>query len=149
MNIDHEAGIIDTLHTIDTTTQAPQGGPAGTLLVVGDGAIRIPLGPDATRPPNDAGLLRYSTTQGLLEYNDGTRWITGSDEDMAYSKRVDFVTDDLFYRGEALPGTQTNEPEWRIRRLTVANDCDVTEEWANGNANFDKVWDDHLALTYL
>lgn len=149
MNIDHEAGIIDTLHTIDTTTQAPQGGPAGTLVVVGDGAIRVPVGPTSTRPPNDAGLMRFSTTLGTLEYNDGTRWISGSDEDMAYSKRVDFVTDTLFYRGEAVPGTQPNEPAWRIRRLTVAADCDVIEEWANGNANFDKVWDDRLILTYL
>lgn len=149
MNLDHEAGIIDTVQTIDTTTQASQGGPAGTLIVVGDGAIRIPLGPDSTRPAHDAGLLRYSTTLKTLEYNDGTMWISGSDDNMTYTKRVDFITDSLLYRGEALPGTQTNEPEWRIRRLTIASDCDVTEEWANGNANFDKVWDDRLSLTYL
>lgn len=71
------------------------------------------------------------------------------EEEMAYAKRTDFVADDLIYRGEAAPGTPEASPRWRIRRLTIGVDGDVTEEWAAGNAEFTQVWADHLTLTYL
>jgi hypothetical protein len=149
MNFDHDAGIIDAVHTIDTTTPLPQSSQTGTLVVVGDGAVRIPLGPSSSRPPNDAGLLRFNTAFKGLEYNDGSMWVAGSEENMTYTKRVDFITDELLYRGEAVPGTATSSPSWRVRRITIsAVDGDVTEEWASGNANFDKVWDDHLTFIY-
>jgi len=71
-----------------------------------------------------------------------------SEEDMAYAKRVDFVSELLLYRGEAVPGAATNTATWRIRRVTLGVDNDVTEEWADGNANFDNVWDNRLLLSY-
>ena len=71
------------------------------------------------------------------------------EDDVMYAKRVDFVTDDLLYRGEAAVGSAESAPVWRIRRITFgAIDGDVTEEWANGNANFDKTWDGRLGFTY-
>jgi len=75
-----------------------------------------------------------------------------SDDDVPYSKEVDFVSDSLIYRGEAQPGTATSDPYWRIRRMTFTIDAngneDYKEEWADGNANFDNVWDDRLSLNY-
>lgn len=50
------------------------------------------------------------------------------------------------YIGEALPGAATSAPVWRIQRITNA---DNTVLWADGDANFDNVWDNHLTLTYL
>lgn len=70
-----------------------------------------------------------------------------SEEDTMYSKRVDFISDDEFYRGEALVGSQENSPVWRIRRITIINN-DITELWAGGTSNFDKVWANRLALNY-
>lgn len=64
------------------------------------------------------------------------------------TKRIDFVSDSEFYRGEALPGTSENNPAWRISFVVIAGDGDVSEKWADGNSNFDKVWVDRAILTY-
>lgn len=64
------------------------------------------------------------------------------------TKRIDFVNDSEFYRGEALPGTSENNPAWRISFVVIAGDGDVSEKWADGNANFDNVWANRLTLTY-
>lgn len=71
-----------------------------------------------------------------------------AEEDMAYSKRIDFISESELYRGEAAPGTLETSAAWRIRKIVIANDDDITETWADGNANFDNVWSDHLTLTY-
>lgn len=75
---------------------------------------------------------------------------TGSFEDEPmYAKRVDFISDDLLYRGEAAVGSSESAPVWRVRRITFgAVDGDVTEQWAGGTANFDKTWDGRLGFTY-
>lgn len=70
-------------------------------------------------------------------------------DDVIYTKRVDFINDNLLYRGEAVPGTLESAPVWRMRRITIGADNDVTEEFADGDSNFDNIWDDRLGLTYL
>ena len=65
------------------------------------------------------------------------------------SRRTDFVTDALIYIGEAVPGTAESAAAWRIKRLTIAGDDDVTEEWAGGTGDFDKAWDNRASYTYL
>ncbi len=71
-----------------------------------------------------------------------------NEEDMVYSKRVDFVTDNELYKAEATVGSSEASPVWRIRKLVIGSDGDVTETWAFGNANFDKIWADRASLTY-
>lgn len=72
-----------------------------------------------------------------------------SEEDMVYTKRVDFINDSLIYRGEATPGSSDSSPVWRIHKLTIGIDGDITETWANGDSKFDQIWDNRLSLTYL
>lgn len=71
-----------------------------------------------------------------------------SEEESVYAKRVDFVSDTLIYRGESAVGTANAQPLWRICRITIGSDDDVTEEWAGGTAAFDKAWTDRAALGY-
>lgn len=71
-----------------------------------------------------------------------------SEEDQVYSKRVDFVSDTVLYKGEAATGSSEASAVWRIRRITLGADGDATEVWASGNANFDKVWANRVALSY-
>lgn len=71
-----------------------------------------------------------------------------NEEDIMYSKRIDFISDDEFYRGEAVVGSSENNAVWRIRHVTIINN-DVTELWAGGTANFDKVWANRLSLSYI
>jgi len=72
------------------------------------------------------------------------------EEEIVYAKRVDFSADGSYlYRAEAVPGTAESANVWRIRRIDIAqSDGDVTETWAEGNALFNKVWDDRLTYTY-
>lgn len=72
------------------------------------------------------------------------------EDDVMYAKRVDFVSDDLLYRGEAAVGSLPSGAVWRIRRIAFNPlDGDVIEQWAEGNANFDKAWDDRASLVYV
>ncbi len=91
----------------------------------------------------------------LLETNSNHLVITGmmgpagkSEEEMVYSKRIDFVTDDLIYKAEASAGTLDTAVGWRIRKVVIGPDGDVSETWASGNTNFDKVWSNRLTYTY-
>lgn len=52
------------------------------------------------------------------------------------------------YLGWCSPGTvATIEPKFKIKRVSV-NAGITTTEWANGNRNFDKVWDNRAVLPY-
>ncbi len=51
------------------------------------------------------------------------------------------------YYGYALPGAETSEPVWAIQQ--ASEDKGVrTNKWADGNKNFDNVWDDRENLQY-
>lgn len=65
---------------------------------------------------------------------------------MVYSKRIDFVGEDEIYRGEAQVGASENSATWRIRKVLIAPDGDISEKWAGGTAAFDKAW--NLRNTY-
>ena len=64
-----------------------------------------------------------------------------------YTSRTDYIDAATTYEGMAVPGSATSAAVWRIKRVgTVASD--VTVLWADGNANFDNIWDNRLALSY-
>lgn len=71
-----------------------------------------------------------------------------NEEDQVYSKRTDFADATTIYKAEAIPGTQETSASWRIRKLIIASDDDVTEVWAEGNASFDKQWSQRALYNY-
>jgi len=52
------------------------------------------------------------------------------------------------YLGEAAPGSSAAAAVWRIQKFTFSAGGDVSSAWADGNANFDNVWDNRASLTY-
>lgn len=95
-------------------------------------------------------MTDITPTYKVYVSNIGPRGRDGkAEEEMTYSKRVDFEGDDRIYRGEAEVGTINSADTWRIRRITISESGDITEEWANGSANFEHVWDDRLSYSYL
>lgn len=103
-------------------------------------------------PPFRVGVsdirMEYATDGKVGE--QGIQGIQGppGDEEVAYSKQVDFISDDEMYIGEAPPGSATSAEAWRIKYVTIASDGDVSVLWADGDANFDNAWDNHLSLVY-
>ena len=52
------------------------------------------------------------------------------------------------YVGEAAPGTATSAAGWRIKKLTYSGSSVTQIDYADGNANFDNIWDNRATYTY-
>lgn len=69
------------------------------------------------------------------------------DLEMQYNRFID-VVGSYTYIGEADPGTATAASAWRIKRIYDVDGDDYEIVWAEGTADFDKVWDDRLTYSY-
>lgn len=58
------------------------------------------------------------------------------------------VVGGVTYKGYALPGTLNASASWKITRTTVGGGV-TTIEYADGDSQFDNVWNDRATLTYL
>lgn len=67
--------------------------------------------------------------------------------DILGSLKLDQVSSTECYLGEATFAASTSSPLWRIRKINTTVGVDV--KWADGNANYDNVWDDRTSLNYL
>ncbi len=66
-----------------------------------------------------------------------------------YTKRFDKVDEIVSYFGEASPGSDSSSASWKIKKISVQASGDLEILYADGNANFDNVWDNRAFLTYL
>ncbi len=57
------------------------------------------------------------------------------------------INSNTTYKGYALPGSKTSDPVWAIQMVTTDKDT-TSSLWADGNRNFDKVWDKRTELNY-
>lgn len=98
-------------------------------------------------------VTTVDSTQTIIE-SIGTQGVPGppgqsiNEDDLVYSKRLDVVSDYIMYRGEAVVGTPESSPIWRIRKINIAIDGDISETWASGTATFDKTWADRASYVY-
>jgi hypothetical protein len=60
---------------------------------------------------------------------------------------VDEPDSSTAYVGEAALGSATSAAVWRIKRISVSGTV-TTITWADGNENFDNVWDNRASLSY-
>jgi hypothetical protein len=63
-------------------------------------------------------------------------------------QRIDESNPSEIYNGYATAGALTGDPVWAIERVSRRGDV-ISYTWADGNENFDNVWDDRLTLNYL
>ncbi len=62
-----------------------------------------------------------------------------------FALRLD-TAGDIDYVGEASTGTATSGALWRIKRVDSTTGTVI--QWADGNSNFDNVWDNRASLSY-
>lgn len=87
-------------------------------------------------------------TDGVTASVDGLEFEGGIlVEEGVYAMRYDEVDETTAYKGEAAPGTVTSDATWRIARYTFTGP-DVTVEFADGDKNFDNIWDNRASLSY-
>jgi hypothetical protein len=65
-----------------------------------------------------------------------------------YSKQYDQVSDTLAYLGDAVVGGSSASAIWRIQKLVFTTAGSVTITFADGNVNFDNVWNNRASLSY-
>ena len=90
-------------------------------------------------PPGPQGLQGVQGLPGIT---------APAEEEMTYSKRIDFISDNVLYRGEAAVGSSEASLSWRIRKVVIEQDGDVSETWAAGTAAFDKTWNLRASYNY-
>lgn len=64
------------------------------------------------------------------------------------AKRVEMVSDDLFFRGEALTEVAEDAPAWRLRRIEIDANDEPVITWAGGTDGFVHQWAARAALIY-
>jgi len=65
-----------------------------------------------------------------------------------FAKRIDETSASVNYIGIAKIGSSNADPVWQIQKITVVSKITSTF-WADGDDNFDNVWNNRASLTYL
>ena len=92
--------------------------------------------------------LEFNLNDETIEFNLG-EGVTIVSNVFPYAIQIDEINDNLVYKGDALPGSTTAMPVWRLSKITLVPGGDVViVEWADGFSTFDKVWDNRLTYTY-
>lgn len=63
-----------------------------------------------------------------------------------YAVLIDDSAAPLTYIGSALPGSVTSAAVWQVKLLDETTGLVTT--FADGDANFDNIWDDRASLSY-
>ena len=72
-----------------------------------------------------------------------------TDVETVFAVRVEYNADGTeLYVGEASPGTLDANSGWRIKKLTYTNQQVTKVEWASGDSQFDKIWDNRATYSY-
>ena len=98
----------------------------------------------------DGAVMTYSAALNKIVFTTPTNTggTTVTDEEMPFAKRIDFITDNELYKAEAVVGASESSPVWRIHKIVIGADNDVTETWASGTSAYDKIWANRLSYTY-
>ena len=63
--------------------------------------------------------------------------------------RYDAVSSVLAYLGIAAPGTAESAALWQIRKLVFTAGGNITITWADGDVDYNNIWNDRAGLTYV
>ncbi len=93
-------------------------------------------------------------TTSLLQQGKEQQWLVNDKGEALVTVGGSLLTDYdavssvLAYVGKRGAGALSSAAVWQIKRLTFNVAGDVVTEVADGNLNFDNVWDDRASLTY-
>lgn len=118
-------------------------------LPIADGIVISGSGSAVTTQEIYNVVVEVGTSTTIIAGQPGPAGPAGLSEDsVAYARQTDFVGDTVIYKGEAEAGSLFSSPIWRIRKIVLTGD-DVSEIWADGNTNFDNIWDNRVSLNYI
>jgi len=107
-------------------------------MAEGPGFIQVPT--DGAGKKTRTNVRDVSGNEVHEQFIIGVR-PNGLDPYVGLAMRVDEASSDVTYIGEAPTGTAGSASSWRLRKMIVSGAV-TTVLWADGNENFDNVWDD-------
>lgn len=122
------------------------------------GAVELKNGTDDTRATITAANALKVDGSAVTQPISGTVTVTNTDltslllemqvNNGGMAQQVD-DTGSTLYQGWAAPGSATSGALWRIRRVVSSGTpTDTAITFADGNRNFDNIWDNRAALSY-
>lgn len=108
-------------------------------------------GSSRPRKLQDVGNVKLTNLlpNDVLTWN-GVNWensqVSGAGT-VDYKQYVDVVSASVTYIGFADPGSNDASAVWKIKKIITTGE-DIEIVWADGNTNFDNVWNDRASLTY-
>ena len=99
--------------------------------------------------PSDGSGKRIRTQNETIGANDVHEQIIHNLPDLL-TKKIEYdASNNPIYVGETIPGSATSDSTWRIKKITYDGSNNPTDvQWADGNTNFDKIWDKRSDGTY-
>lgn len=98
-----------------------------------------------------SGLNGESAYQIAVKYGfSGTEeeWVNSlGGAQVEYAQVVDEASDTVTYIGKAEPGSAESAPVWQIKRITISGTETITT-WADGDVQFNNVWDLRASISY-
>lgn len=111
------------------------------------GGIKFYIGGDLSKnqivtlsiPPN--GSAKFDST-GWVIYD----FLGIQVKEESLTTLLDDSNDPILYVGKSLPGTSQGSASWQIYKINTSSGIVIT--WADGNSNFDNIWNNRLSLSY-
>jgi hypothetical protein len=118
-------------------------GVDGNHTYVGSGAPGAGLGNDGDQYVDaDSGDI-YTKVTGTWNFQGN-----GGTVALATRTDTDGADPETIYRGSALPGTAAGASAWRCEEITIATDGDVTILFADGDDDYNNIWNNRASLSY-
>ena len=95
--------------------------------------------------PNDGSGKKTRTRTFTIGANEVHHQVTES-ADYAVLLLVDSENTNISYSGKALAGSATSSAIWQIKKINETSGIVIT--WADGNTDFDNIWDNRKDLSY-
>jgi hypothetical protein len=92
-----------------------------------------------------------------IALGDGTNTLTLQSTNSVYTvptatvpekSIVEEASSTVTYVGKAAPGSATGSAVWKISKYTDNGSGTLTETQADGNANYDNIWNNRASLSY-
>jgi len=94
------------------------------------------------------GLSAYDLAVGQGYVGTLEQWLESlGAAQVDYAQRIDEASASLTYVGKADPGSLDSGALWQIKKIEVIGDETIIT-WADGNTNFDNIWDNRASLIY-
>ena len=114
---------------------------AGNLNLIAtaqtDGSQKTQIVDAAGNVPTTNALNPAPTDRGLVSRN----------LKVEYAIQIDEASSTITYAGYAAVGTATSAASWRIKRISISGTV-TSITFADGDANYNNIWDNRAALSY-